>query len=95
MRSTQVSFYATLRKIVGQKTVELSLPEDPTLQDLLDTVLSTYPALRDDLLDESGQLSRYIHLFVNGRSSKYLPAGMATPIESDVKLEFFPAVAGG
>jgi molybdopterin synthase sulfur carrier subunit len=90
-----VSFYATLRKIVGQKTVDIRLPEDPKLQDVLDEVLSTYPDLRKDLLDETGELSRHVHLFVNGRSSKYLKDGLATPIDPTQKIEFFPAVAGG
>jgi molybdopterin synthase sulfur carrier subunit len=91
----RVSFYATLRKIVGQKTVDIGLSEDPKLQDLLDEVLAAYPYLREDLLDEAGQLSRHVHLFVNGRSSKYLSEGMATPIDASQKIEFFPAVAGG
>jgi molybdopterin synthase sulfur carrier subunit len=91
----RVSFYATLRKIVGQKTVDIGLSEDPKLQDLLDEVLAAYPDLREDLLDEAGQLSRHVHLFVNGRSSKYLSEGMATPIDASQKIEFFPAVAGG
>ena len=91
----QISFYATLRKIVGTKTVDFELPEEPTLQDVLDTVLRIYPELSEDLLDESGGLSRHIHLFVNGRSSKYLPDGMTTRVESSQKIEFFPAVAGG
>ena len=91
----KVSFYATLRKIVGEKTVDIRLPENPRLRDLLDEVLSTYPGLREDLLDDSGELSRHVHLFVNGRSSKYLSAGLETPIEVSQKIEFFPAVAGG
>jgi len=91
----QVSFYATLRKIVGQKTVDIALPEDPNLRDLLDEVLATYPDLRKDLLDETGELSRHVHLFVNGRSSKFLNEGMATPINASQMIEFFPAVAGG
>ena len=91
----QVSFYATLRKIVGAKTVDIPLGDAPTLQTLVDAVLETYPALREELLDETGALSASIHLFVDGRSSKYLKAGLATPIEAGRKIEFFPAVAGG
>jgi sulfur-carrier protein len=91
----QISFYATLRKIVGRKTVDVPLPETPTLQDLLDTVLRIYPDLREYLLDDAGELSRHVHLFVDGRSSKYLTLGMETRIRSDQKVEFFPAVAGG
>jgi molybdopterin synthase sulfur carrier subunit len=91
----RVSFYATLRKIVGTKHAELPLPERVTLQAILDAVLDTYPDLREDLLDETGALSRHIHLFVDGRSSKYLPEGMSTVVDAENTVEFFPAVAGG
>ena len=90
----RVSFYATLRKIVGTKHVELPLAE-ASLQEVLDTVLATHPELKDELLDESGQLSRYIHLFVDGRSSKFLPEGLSTRVDGSQTVEFFPAVAGG
>ena len=34
-----------------------------------------------ELLDDAGALSRHVHLFVNGRSSKWLPDGMDTKID--------------
>jgi molybdopterin synthase sulfur carrier subunit len=91
----QISFYATLRKIVGRKTIDLPLPAEATLRDLLHAVLEAHPALRDDLLDESDQLSRHVHLFVDGRSTKHLAAGLSMRVDSRQKIEFFPAVAGG
>ena len=91
----RISFYATLRKIVGQKHVELSLPEECTLHAVLAAVIEAYPDLREEVLDESGKLDRYIHLFVNGRSSKFLEAGMDTVVDGSQTVEFFPAVAGG
>ncbi len=91
----RISFYATLRKIVGQKHVELPLPERVSLEEILSAVVDAYPDLREEVLDEAGQLDRYIHLFVNGRSSKFLPGGMATVVDGSQTIEFFPAVAGG
>lgn len=91
----RISFYATLRKIVGQKHIELSLPERCTLREILAAVIMAHPALREELLDEHGELDRYIHLFVDGRSSKFLADGMDTVVDGEQKIEFFPAVAGG
>ena len=91
----RISFYATLRKIVGQKHVEIDLPETCSLTEILDAVVSAYPDLREEVLDEEGQLDRYVHLFVDGRSSKFLPDGMATRVDASRTIEFFPAVAGG
>ena len=91
----RVSCYATLRKIVGQKHVDLPLPERCTLREILDVVVDTFPDLREEVLDEDGELDRYVHLFVNGRSSKFLADGMATVVDGSQTIEFFPAVAGG
>ena len=91
----RIGFYATLRKIVGEKYVEFDLPEPCTLQQIVDAVVQRYPDLAEELLDESGGLDRYIHLFVDGRSSKYLDAGLETEVDASRTIEFFPAVAGG
>lgn len=91
----RISFYATLRKIVGQKTVELAIPEPCRLHSVLEAVVEAYPALREEILDDSGGLDRYVHLFVDGRSSKYLAEGLETAVAEGQTVEFFPAVAGG
>ena len=91
----RISFYATLRKIVGEKHVELPLSERCTLSEILAAVVAAYPDLAEEVLDEKGELDRYVHLFVNGRSSKFLPEKMATVVDGSQTIEFFPAVAGG
>jgi molybdopterin synthase sulfur carrier subunit len=91
----RISFYATLRKIVGEKHIELPLPEQCSLVQILSAVVDAYPELREEVLDENGELDRYIHLFVNGRSSKFLPEKMDTVVDGSQSIEFFPAVAGG
>jgi molybdopterin synthase sulfur carrier subunit len=91
----RIGFYATLRKIVGEKYVEIDLAVPCTLQQIVDAVVAAFPELCDEILDEDGELDRYIHLFVNGRSSKFLEEGLATEVDGSQTLEFFPAVAGG
>ena len=91
----RISFYATLRKIVGQKHIELALPMRCSLSEILAAVVAAHPDLAEEILDEHGQLDRFIHLFVDGRSSKFLPDGMDTLVDGSQTIEFFPAVAGG
>jgi len=91
----RVHFYATLRPIVGEKTVDIPLPEGATVGDLLDAILRRWPALRELLLDERGHLSRHVHIFVDGRSHAHLPEALATPLTGAEQLDIFPAVAGG
>ena len=91
----KVNFYATLRPIVGQKTVELPIEDEATVQDVLETIVEKYPDMRKELMDENGQLLGHVHLFINGRDAPYLENMMETKIEPTDKIDVFPAVGGG
>ena len=91
----KVNFYATLRPIAGQKTIEFDLDEGITARQLLDVVLQRFPQMRDELVNENGQLYGHVHLFVNGRDSRFLEKTLETPIKVGDKVDIFPAVGGG
>ncbi|MBW2391267.1 MAG: MoaD family protein [Deltaproteobacteria bacterium] len=92
----RVYFYATFRDIVGGKFIDLDLEDGVTVQKLLDRVLFLHPGLRGEMLDEAGQLSQHVHIFVNGRGCVFLEQGLDTPLSTrDDRIDFFPAVAGG
>ena len=91
----KVNFYATLRPIVGQKTVELPIEEGMTVQSVLEIIVESYPDLRPELLDEHGQLLGHVHLFINGRDAPYLNNVMQIKIKVADKIDVFPAVGGG
>ncbi|MDT8307152.1 MAG: ubiquitin-like small modifier protein 1 [Anaerolineae bacterium] len=90
-----VHFYATLRRIAGQKTVKFDLSEGTTVQELVEAVVTRFPAMRDELLDEEGKLYPHVHVFVNGRDAPYMDAALETEITRTDKIDIFPAVAGG
>src|SRR5690606_15498562 len=46
-RWMKVHFYATLRPIAGQKTVEFDLGEGVTVQELVDAVVTRFPPMRE------------------------------------------------
>lgn len=91
----KVNFFATLRQVTGQKTVEFDLPDHVTAQQVLDAVIERYPALRRDLLDENGQLHRHCHMFINGRGVPFLLDKMNTVVNPGDTVNIFPAVGGG
>ncbi len=91
----KVNFYATLRSIVGQKTVELPIEDGATVQAVLEMIVDRYPDLRAELMDENGQLYGHVHLFINGRDAPYLENMMQTKIKPTDKIDVFPAVGGG
>lgn len=91
----QVNFYATLRPIVGGRTIEFELDHGISVQELVDAAVTRFPPLRAQLLDAHGKLYSHVHVFVNGRDAPYLPDGVATVIAPGDTIDIFPAVAGG
>jgi len=90
----KVSFYATLRPIVGDRSVELSLAEGATVDGLVAELARRWPALGEHLFDDEGGLSRRVNIFVDGRNVRWLD-GLATRLEPDQVVDVFPPVAGG
>lgn len=91
----KVSFYATLRDIAGQKTVDIDLPENASARMLVDAISHKYPVMRDKLLLDDGSLRGYVHVFINGRDVRFLKRQLDTIIESTDVITVFPAVGGG
>ncbi|MCS5635173.1 MAG: MoaD/ThiS family protein [Myxococcota bacterium] len=90
----RVCFYATLEPIVGQRRVEVELPEPATVRDLVEELSARWPALGEALLDDDGQLSRRVNIFVDGRNARWLQ-GLETSLEPENSIDIFPPVAGG
>ena len=91
----EVHFFATLRQITGQKTVEFELVEGSTTRDLVDVIIDRFPPIRRELLNEKGELWPHVHVFVNGRDVPYMQDGLDTVLNKDDLVNIFPPVAGG
>jgi len=91
----EVNFFAGLRQIVGQKTVEIPLSEGATARQLVKEVVRCYPPMEQELLDEHGDLYGHVHVVINGRDIRYLDGGMERVISSDDRVSIFPAIGGG
>lgn len=90
----RVTFYATLRPIVGARSVEIELALGATVQTLIEALAERWPALREHLFSEEGGLSRRVNVFVAGRNVRWLE-GAATLLDGIEEVDFFPPVAGG
>ena len=91
----KINFYATLRAIVGKKTVDFDIPHGAPLRDVVAEVVRLYPAMQRELFDEHGNLYQHVHVLVNGRDSPYLENQLDTPITPEDTINIFPAVGGG
>ena len=87
-----VKLPAVLRVSVGgAREVEAA---GATIGELLDDVSAAYPALRDQLLTEDGELNRFVNVYLNGQDVRYLD-GRATAVTEYDEVRLLPAMAGG
>ncbi len=91
----KVNFYATLRPIVGQKTIEIDTSGNLTAMGLIHKVVADYPDMRQELLDEDGNFSSHMKMFINGREVVYLEDGFEFLLTEADKVDIFPPVGGG
>jgi molybdopterin synthase sulfur carrier subunit len=82
----------TLRPLSGgASTVEV---EAGALVDVLKALDATYPGFQDRLLDEDGNLRKFVNVFVDDDDVRYLD-GLATEVPEGQTVSIIPAVAGG
>jgi MoaD family protein len=55
---------------------------------------SSYPGVRDRVMDESGQLRRFVNIYINGDDVRFAD-GLATALKDGDEVSIVPAVAGG
>jgi molybdopterin synthase sulfur carrier subunit len=91
----KVNFYATLRQIVGKKTLEFDFKASITIRQLLDLVIKEYPMMKQELLNEEGNLFSHVRVIVNGRDSTFLEGGQDALISETDIINIFPPVGGG
>jgi molybdopterin synthase sulfur carrier subunit len=78
-------------QVGGEKQLEL---DGGTVAQLVESLVARFPALRSQLLTESGELNRFVNVYVNGQDVRYLQ-GLATPVQPRDEVRLLPAMAGG
>ncbi|MEZ4679509.1 MAG: MoaD/ThiS family protein [Caldilineaceae bacterium] len=81
-----------LRRLTGgQSKVDVSGSDVGALLTAID---GQFPGIRAKLLDESGDVKRFINVFVNDDEIRTLQ-GLETPVKENDKVSIVPAMAGG
>jgi molybdopterin synthase sulfur carrier subunit len=65
-----------------------------TVADLLDSVAVAHPLLARRIRDETGQVRRFVNVYVDGDDVRY-QQGVATPVADGTVVQVLPSVAGG
>ena len=65
-----------------------------TVEDVMHDLERQFAGLRDRLVDESGELRRFINLYVNEEDVRFLQ-GRTTVLKDGDTVSIVPAIAGG
>ncbi len=75
----------------GEKEVDAS---SGLLKDIIDGLEDKYPGLKERLIDESGELRRFVNIYINEEDVRFLN-GLETNVTEGAEVSIIPAVAGG
>lgn len=72
----------------------LEIPENSTVLEAFCSLAVLYPAFRERVLDDAGEVRRNIHALVNGRNVQSRQ-GFATVLRDGDRLTVLPPMGGG
>ena len=81
-----------LRKLTSEQDIVEAAGE--TLAEMIDSLEASYPGLKERLCDETGDLRRFVNIYVNGEDVRFAE-GVATRLNGGDEVSIVPAVAGG
>jgi molybdopterin synthase sulfur carrier subunit len=81
-----------LRKLTAEKD-EVNISAE-NISALIEELENQYPGIKARLCDESGEVRRFINLYVNNEDIRFL-SGKETALNADDVVSIIPAIAGG
>ena len=82
-----------LRKLTNEQDTVLA-EVNGSLAELIDGLEELHPGLKERICDETGELRRFVNIYVNGEDVRFL-SGLQTAVEPGAEVSIVPAVAGG
>ena len=90
--SARVRVPTPLRKFTGgSDEVDAS---GETIFGLLNDLEQNYPGIKERILDDKGQVRRFVNVYVNGDDIRFLNH-METAVKDGDNVSIVPAIAGG
>ncbi|HSE59989.1 MAG TPA: MoaD/ThiS family protein [Nitrospiraceae bacterium] len=75
----------------GQGEVEA---QAATISEMIETLNSSHPGIKDRLCDATGELRRFVNIYVNEEDIRFLD-GKSTKLKEGDEVSIVPAIAGG
>jgi molybdopterin converting factor small subunit len=83
-----------LASLAGGQT-SIAIADSPaTVDEALGSLWQAYPALRDRIVDEQGEVRQHINIFVGDEAIRFAD-GLSTKVTSGTEILIVPAVSGG
>lgn len=90
--ASKVRIPAPLRKLTKDQAVVES--SGATIQEILKDLEKNYPGIQERICDETGQVRRFINIFLNGEDIRF-KEGIKTNVGENAEISIIPAIAGG
>ncbi len=88
----KVKIPGPLRRLIdGKNEVEV---EARTLREVVEKLAEVNPEIRSRLLDENGDVRRFINIYINNEDIRFLK-GLDTELKDGDEVSIIPAIAGG
>jgi molybdopterin synthase sulfur carrier subunit len=68
--------------------------ESGDLKSVVEVLEGQFPGMRERLLDDGGEIRRFVNIYVNGEDVRFLQ-GLTTALKDGDEISIVPAVAGG
>lgn len=81
-----------LRKLTNNE--EIVEVDAGTIAAAITELQSRYPGIKERLMDESGQVRRFVNVYVNEEDIRFLK-NQDTPLKDGDEVSIIPAIAGG
>ena len=88
----QIRIPTPLRKLTHDEEVVETSAEN--ISDAITDLESRYPGLQERLLDDDGQVRRFVNVYVNEEDIRFLQE-KETPLKDGDEVSIIPAIAGG
>ena len=90
--SITVRIPTPLRALTGQQDVVVG--DGSRLIECIEALDARYPGIKERLVDEAGQIRRFVNIYVNGEDVRFLQ-GLDTPLKAGDELLVLMAMSGG
>jgi sulfur-carrier protein len=90
--ATSIRIPAPLRKLTNEQ--ELVEAAGTNIGEILADLDKNFPGLKERICDESGNVRRFVNIFINDEDIRFLDE-KATAVKDGDEISIVPAIAGG